>query len=108
MEEKEVYSGSEIPFYVEIDPVESYSMDDYDFECAFYCNPTKVLRFSKLEMQKVRDNCYEAMVDTSRLGTGLVKCDITIMLPDTYAGDDWLRKTIWSGGTDVRIRRART
>ncbi len=105
MDKKIVFYGSEFPEIVSVEPIDGLTMDDYDFECEFYCYTNRKVKFTKLQMQRVDENHYEITIDSTKLGCGVVKCDITLMLPDTYAGDDWLRKTVWRGETDTIIKR---
>ena len=105
MEKITVYYGSEIKLNVSIDPMHGLSMDDYSFDCEFYCMSNKVVKLNKLEMAPVDKNNYIAKLDTKGLGTGTIKCKITAYIPDTYGGNDWLRDEVLIVNTGIYITR---
>ena len=95
MEESVLYIGSEIKPYIELEPVGSLNMDDYDFQAEFFCYSNRRVTVSKSEMKRMNENRYCACLDTRALGTGTLKCLVTRYIPDGDF-DDGLR-------TDVRM-----
>ena len=65
-----VYIGSELKLNVNIDPINGKTMDQYNFECEFYCHPAKRIKKTKEQMRKVDSSNYIALVDTQELGIG--------------------------------------
>ena len=105
MVETVVFLGSELKLRVEIDPVGEYTMDDFDFNCEFYCFPSRKVKVAKKQMARGDQDVYYALVDTSELGTGLLKCKVTAYIPDTYGGDDWARTEVANIDTGICITR---
>lgn len=89
-----VYLGSELKLNMYIEPINGRTMDQYNFECEFYCHPNKRVKKVKEQMQKVDSNNYVAVVDTKELGIGNLFCKVTAYLPDTYGGPDGVRSEV--------------
>jgi len=110
MEEIIVYEGSELELKPELELVhigDTLTMDDYDFECVFYCNPKRSVKITKAQMKRSDDDGYIALVDTRLLGPGSLKCKVTAYVPDTYGGSDWLKNTVWEGETGFYIKKVK-
>lgn len=110
MKETIVFEGSEIELKLDIELThieDPLSMDDYDFECEFYCNPRKVVKITKMEMKRSADKGYIALIDTKQVGKGSLRCKITAFIPDSYGGNDWARNTVWEGETGYYIQKVK-
>ena len=101
-----VYIGSELKLNVNIDPINGKTMDQYNFECEFYCHPAKRIKKTKAQMRKVDSSNYIALVDTQELGIGNLSCKVTAYLPDTYGGSDGVRTEVSLVDMDVCIMNA--
>lgn len=102
--EIEVYLGTEMKLSVSIDPVNNLTMDEYDFECEFFCHPNRRVKRTKLEMLRENSNSYIALLKTRELGTGSLHCTVSAFLPDTYGGPDWERTEVWSKELNIFIK----
>lgn len=103
MNENIVYYGSEIKLKIGVEPVHGLTMDDYNFDCEFYCYSNRKVKVEKVEMVREDENNYIAVLRTQELGTGTLKCKITSYIPDTYGGNDWERTEICTLDTGVYI-----
>ena len=83
----EFFFGSEIKPYIELEPVSSLNMDDYDFKAEFYCYSGRKVVVKKDEMTREHENKYVACVDTRDLGSGILKCLFTRQIPDPDCPD---------------------
>lgn len=100
-----VFLGSEIKLKVEIEPIGGHTMDDFDFSCEFYCLGNQPVLRTNAQMERSEDAGYIALLDTRELGVGQIRCKITGNIPDTYAGNDWLRTEVAIIDTGVYITR---
>ena len=110
MKEIVVFEGSEIllePEFKLVHVDNSLTMDEYDFECVFYCNPRKVLRITKQQMKRSDADGYIARIDTKLLGPGSLHCKVIAYIPDTYGGNEWLKDTVWDGPIGYYIQKVR-
>ena len=83
-----IYLGTDIKYNIHIDPIDSLTMSEYDFEAEFMC-VKNTLRISKSQMKKVDDNNYIARVESAKLGVGEVKLKVTAYIPDAFIlGDE--------------------
>lgn len=88
MKKTKIYLGTDIKYNIHIDPIDSLTMSEYDFEAEFMC-VKNTLRISKSQMKKVDDNNYIARVESTKLGVGEVKLKVTAYIPDTFIlGDE--------------------
>lgn len=83
----QIYLGTEIKLNVHVEPIEDYTMDDYDFKVQLYCSSSRVENFNKSDTVRVDDSNYICCLDTSKIGTGRLKCKIVAELPDGDFGD---------------------
>lgn len=97
-----VYYGAEIKLAVGLNPIDEYSMDDYDFECEFYCYSNRRVRFAKKEMKRKDKDIYVAVVDTKDVGSGSLKCRITANIPDADC-EDGMRTEVLVLDTGIQI-----
>lgn len=85
----EVFQGTEIKLNVNIEPITTMSgikqhMSEYDFDIEVYCNPSKVIRISKNSNLTIPidDDNYAVLVDTGKLGIGIIKCKVLAYIND--------------------------
>lgn len=100
-----VYLGSELKLNIYIEPINGRTMDQYNFECEFYCHPNKRVKKVKQEMQGT-DAGYIAVIDSKELGIGNLTCKVTAYLPDTYGGSDGVRAEVSLVDLDICIKYA--
>lgn len=87
-----VYLGTELKLKVNIEPMDGYHMDAYDFEVEAFCNDKSVATASKKDgvltnlVRHDEDN-YLALIDTSIIGVGKLKCRVVAYLKDTDFSD---------------------
>jgi hypothetical protein len=77
-----VFLGTELKLNINIEPIGTVTMEDYDFEVEVYCSAKKVIVIPKSEAIKVDGNNYIVLVDTNVIGAGELKCKITAYIPD--------------------------
>ena len=91
-------TGTDKVFAVSADPIDNYKLSEYDFECTFFCNQKSKVTIKKDAMQKVDDNTYLAMVDTTKIGSGEIMMEMKAYIPDSR----------WEGGKRIEIARIGT
>ena len=85
--------GTEIKFAITLDLPAPLTMEKVDFTATFYCLRDR-LEIKKEEMIRQDDGSYIAIVDTSKIGAGEVKCDIEAQLPDSQCADGFRTERI--------------
>ena len=94
--------GTELKLNINIQPMDSLSMDDYDFEVEVYCTPKKSIIIQKSSAIKVDENNYIILVDTNAVGVGRIKCKVTAQIPDADFIDDYRTEVVCADtGIDV-------
>lgn len=96
------FIGTELKLNINIEPMGSVTMDDYDFEVEVYCSIKRVITIQKKDAIRVDQNNYMVLVDTSETGAGDLKCKVTAYIPD---GDfnDGLRTEVVAVSTGITI-----
>lgn len=97
-----VYLGTEVKLNIHIEPMGNLSMDDYDFNVEFSCNPRKVVRIEKEELIRADSANYVALVDTTRIGIGEIKVKVTAYIPDEDFADG-LRTEIVAFNSNIMV-----
>lgn len=97
-----IYIGSEIKLNISINPIGNYTMDDYQFECEFFCFANRRLTLGKEQMIRTDENNYVAVLDSRALGAGALRCKITAYIPDADCEDN-LRTEVCMIETGMRI-----
>jgi hypothetical protein len=105
MKSEIVYFGSEIKLNIGLEPIGDYSMDDYGFECEFYCYSNRRVVLTKDGMLRQDKDNYVAVLDSKSIGTGSLKCKITAYIPDVDC-EDGLRTEVLSLDTGIQIQGA--
>lgn len=83
--------------------VEGHTMDDCDFKCSFYSvNKLISVVKKKSELIRIDENNYVAIVDTEKTGIGLIKCKLTVEVPDSDCPDG-IRKEVARASTNVTV-----
>lgn len=102
MRANNIYLGTEFKLNISIAPIESMTMDDYDFSVKVFCLPREVITFEKSDAIRVDSNNYILPVNTGLVGTGRIKCEVTAHIPD---GDfhDGLRTEVACIDTGIDI-----
>lgn len=82
-----VYVGTELKLNVNIEPIDSLSMSQYDWRAEVYCTPSKVVAIDKGDAIKIDNNNYVIRIDTAQIGVGVMKCKIIAFLTDNDFND---------------------
>lgn len=96
--------GTELKINVHLDRLDGYRMSDIDFTCDFYVYTNRRVTVAKEQMIKADDDDYVALVDSSKLGTGTIKCRVTTYIPDADFVDG-IRTEIEEVNTGITIVR---
>lgn len=96
--------GTELKINVHIERLDGYRMSDIDFYCDFYVYTNRRVTIVKEQMVKADDDNYVALVDSSKLGTGTIRCRVTAHIPDADF-DDGIRTEIEEVNTGITIVR---
>lgn len=101
----EVFLGTELKLNVNIEPIGTVTMDDYNFEVEVYCSPKKTIIVQKSEAIRLDESNYIILVDTNVVGAGDLKCKVTAQVPD---GDfsDMYRTEVVAIDTGIKIIKA--
>lgn len=98
-----IYRGTELKINVNIQPIGTMTMDNYDFEIEFSTPYAyKAVKVAKDAMVRVDESNYIAIVDSKELGQGEIKSVLTAYIPD---GDmpDRVRTEVCSEQTGIVI-----
>jgi hypothetical protein len=105
-----VYLGTELKLKVGIEPMGDLHMSQYDFEIEAYCTDKSVVKASKKEDALTNlvaidgdDDNYIALIDTSKIGVGKLKCRVVAYIPDTDFTDDGVRTEVVVMDTGITI-----
>lgn len=93
---------TEFKINVHVEPIDGYTMDDYDFTCRFYIYTNRYVEVKKEEMARLDESNYVACIDSSRIGVGMVRMRITAHIPDADFPDG-LRTEVEEVSTGVSI-----
>jgi hypothetical protein len=97
-----LFIGTELKLNIHIEPIETITMDDYDFEVEVYCSPKRPVMATKAEMIRVDSDNYIVLVDTNIVGAGSLKCKVTAYIPDSDFPDG-LRTEVAMSDVGVNI-----
>lgn len=75
--------GTEIKLNLNIEPVGAFTMDSYDWVAEVFSNSQKSLIINKSEAIKVDESNYTLLIDTNKVGIGVLKCKVTAQIPDS-------------------------
>ena len=81
----EIFLGTELKLNVNIEPLGTVTMDDFDFDVEVYCNPSKSLIIPKKDTIRIDENNYIVRIDTNIVGLGCLNSKVIAQIPD---GDD--------------------
>lgn len=105
-----VYLGTDLKLKVSIAAMDGKHMSDYDFDIEAYCNENSVVTASKrgdslTNLAKIEgdNDSYLALIDTSAIGVGRLKCRVVAYIPDALFSDDGLRTEIDVVDTGITI-----
>ncbi len=96
-------NGTQAKFAISLSLPNGLTMDDVDFSATFYVQRGYSVYVSKETMQKQEDGTYTAIVDTEGMGSGLVKCQVEALIPDSQI-EGGLRKEIVTVVTAEEVR----
>lgn len=99
---QQIIYGSEIKLNINIKPIDSVHMSDYDFNIVFFTNNESPVTLTKEQCKQVDVDNYLAMLDTKQLGLGKLKMKITAYIPDEDF-DDYSRTEVIQQTTGIQI-----
>ena len=94
MARQKVVIPTELKLNIEIKPMGEIHASSYDFKVEFYCSTKRVKTITKEELLPIDDDNFIALLDTSEVGAGELKCKITAYIPDEDFTDDGLRTEV--------------
>ena len=97
-----IFLGTEIKLNISIPPLGDVTMDDYDFSLEVYCSQKRVVTISKKDLIRMDSENYVALIDTSELGAGDIKCKVIAYIPD-WDFPDKTRTEISVYETDIQV-----
>lgn len=78
-----IYRGTILKLNVRGLYLNTVNLSDVNFTCEFYAgNNSKSIIFTKRDLVPLAENEYLAIIDTSKLDTGKLKCRSKIYMPD--------------------------
>lgn len=94
--------GTELKINVHIEPIGGVHLSECEFKCTFYIYSNKKVEIDKSEMLKVDDDNYICLVDTGKLGAGVINMTAVVEVPD---GDfyDGYRKEVQTVCTGIIV-----
>lgn len=98
-----VILGTEMKLNVDIDPVGDIHASGYNFTVDFFCSTKKVKRYLKEDLLPIDDDNFIALLDTTEVGAGELKCRITAYIPDEDFENDGTRTEVLDIVTDYNI-----
>lgn len=96
------FLGTELKLNINIEPIGSITMDDYDFEVEVYCSVKRIVIVPKKDAIRIDNNNYVILVDTMETGAGDLKCRVTAHIPDDDFADG-LRTEVVGLDTGINI-----
>jgi hypothetical protein len=85
-----LFLDTEAKLNINIEPIGSLTMDDYDFIIDVYCNSNgNILSFNKSDLIRVDENNYIVKIDTTKLDIGVIKVKIMAYIPDGDFSDGY-------------------
>ena len=101
----EVFLGTELKLNISIEPIGSYTMDDYSWSVDIWTSMKRIMTITKDKAIRMDSDNYIILVDTSELGGGDVKAKVTAHIPD-FDFQDTLRTEVV--GLDLGIKVLKT
>lgn len=97
--------GTEIKLNIHIEPIDGLSMAEYDFKVDVFTTPSRRITITKEEAKRVDADNYLILLNTSAIGLGNLKCEVTAYIPDGDF-DDALRTEIALLNTGIVISKS--
>lgn len=82
-----VQRGTEVKINVHVAPMEGKTIRDYDFSVEVYCFGIGSQKFTKSEVNIVDKENFIICLDTSKLGTGVLRVKMVAQIPDLDFAD---------------------
>lgn len=93
---KDVLLGTQEPVKVSVDAIGTITMADMDFTIKYF---SKVYGYAvtvpKSECVKVDENTYEIVVDTQRIGVGMLNVIVDLAIPYSNAPSGLIKKLLY-------------
>lgn len=99
-----VFVGTELKLNINIEPIGTITMDDYDFDVELISGSFKKTSvvINRAAAKKVDSDNYIVCLDTAELGAGMLKCRVTAYIPDDDF-DDGIRTEVVEIDTGIEI-----
>lgn len=78
-----VVEGTQKKLKLRIDPIGGHTLSSYDFTVEYFTSAMRVVKLTKEECLKRDDNTYIIRVDTALTGTGELKVNVVLFIPDS-------------------------
>lgn len=101
-ETNNIFIGTELKLNINIEPMDEFTMDDYDWLAEVYCSTKRIITISKSSAIRIDSNNYVLLVDSNLLGAGDVKVRLTAYIPD-FDFPDTLRSEVSIVDTGLKI-----
>lgn len=98
-----VILGTELKLNVNINSMGDVHASGYNFTVDFFCSTKKVKSYAKEDLLPIDDDNFIALLDTTDVGAGELKCRITAYIPDEDFADDGTRTEVLDIITDYNI-----
>lgn len=95
-----IFIGTELKLNINIEPIGSTTMDNYDFEVEVYCSIKRIVTIQKKDAIRIDESNYVVLVDTKETGAGDLKCRVTAHIPDDDFADGFRTEVV---GLDTGI-----
>lgn len=79
----EIFLGTELKLNIHIEPIDSFTMDNYNFHIDVFVSPKKVVSIPKSDSVRIDENNYIVLVDTSEVGAGDIIAKVVAEIPDS-------------------------
>lgn len=98
----EVFLGTELKLNISVDTIDTYTMDDYEFEVELFCSQKRIITQNKDKLIRIDSNNYVILADSAELGAGELKCKFKAFIPDPDF-EDKIRTEICAISTGINI-----
>lgn len=104
-EESIAFLGADVKLLIKIEPIGGITIDSSsDITIEAYCTSRRSIKFEKNEIRySAADNGFIVVVPTEQVGTGTLKCRITVNIDDGDDLKDNVRTEVTIVDTGIRV-----
>lgn len=85
--DERIYVGSKRKIGIGTEPIGDITLSQCDFSIELYCSPFKPVVFQKGDAEKIDENSYSVILDSTIVGVGKLKCKLIVGIPDESFAD---------------------